>query len=405
MKKKIKRIIGIIVTLYMFVVIVPCVRAADIKIGDYIQMGIYYGEPILWRCVGIDSNGPLILSDKIICLKPFDARPSFNIATGSHSRGIDRSISPSNYWQDSNIRSWLNSLESAGNVKWLCGNPPVKDCVARGYNSYESEAGFLTNFTSDELMAIEKVSQTSPVSYPEYERGVYTIGYEPLIYNYNISDIIQNYNNAFSEEITDRIFLLDVKQLNEVYNKSSLLGNAYHVGKPTTQAVNNSEYKDSSLIVGENYFYWLRTPCSQDVDTVYVVNTDGNHASGANAYSCGIGVRPAFFMNNCTEFKKGDGTLTNPYSVPKTTLHNIEAIKSSNSITIKNSSDYDDSATVIIAQYISGVLTNINFETKHFNASEEYTIYCDSKGLYKVFAWDSLEGMRPLCEAKTVTVK
>ena len=40
--------------------------AVGINIGDYVQMGTYYGAPILWRCVDIDENGPLMLSDKII---------------------------------------------------------------------------------------------------------------------------------------------------------------------------------------------------------------------------------------------------------------------------------------------------------------------------------------------------
>ena len=50
-----------------------------VNIGNYIQMGTYYGEPILWRCVDIDENGPLMLSDRIICLKPYDASGSDKI--------------------------------------------------------------------------------------------------------------------------------------------------------------------------------------------------------------------------------------------------------------------------------------------------------------------------------------
>ncbi len=29
----------------------------DIQIGEYLQMGTYYGKPILWRCVNTDENG------------------------------------------------------------------------------------------------------------------------------------------------------------------------------------------------------------------------------------------------------------------------------------------------------------------------------------------------------------
>lgn len=62
------------VSLLLAVILVLCplqVRAADnkptIEIGDYIQMGTYGGEPIVWRCVAKDSNGPLMLSDRVLC--------------------------------------------------------------------------------------------------------------------------------------------------------------------------------------------------------------------------------------------------------------------------------------------------------------------------------------------------
>lgn len=45
----------------------PCAaNAAEIKLGDYLQMGMIYDEPILWRCVGFekisgyDNNNPII---------------------------------------------------------------------------------------------------------------------------------------------------------------------------------------------------------------------------------------------------------------------------------------------------------------------------------------------------------
>lgn len=45
------------------------IDASLIQVGDYITMGTYYDAPIVWRCVAIDENGPLMLSDKILCLK------------------------------------------------------------------------------------------------------------------------------------------------------------------------------------------------------------------------------------------------------------------------------------------------------------------------------------------------
>jgi hypothetical protein len=68
-----KKFTSVILTLVMtisilgFSIVTPIkVNAtATINIGDYVQMGKYYDEPILWRCVDIDENGPLMLADKI----------------------------------------------------------------------------------------------------------------------------------------------------------------------------------------------------------------------------------------------------------------------------------------------------------------------------------------------------
>ena len=45
--------------------------AGDLKIGDYICLGKYYGLPIIWRYAADDEHGKFILSDKIISKKPF----------------------------------------------------------------------------------------------------------------------------------------------------------------------------------------------------------------------------------------------------------------------------------------------------------------------------------------------
>jgi hypothetical protein len=110
------------VSLLLAVILVLCplqVRAADnkptIEIGDYIQMGTYGGEPIVWRCVAKDSNGPLMLSDRVLCdYMPYDAKTNKNAETGSHRRNSWRDNFGSNHWRDSNIRSWLNSNAEAG---------------------------------------------------------------------------------------------------------------------------------------------------------------------------------------------------------------------------------------------------------------------------------------------------
>ena len=77
------------------------------SIGDYIRLGNYNGQPILWRCVDVDEMGPLMLSDQVLATMAYDAKTSENSATRSHSRNLKRGTYGSNQWRDSNMRSWL----------------------------------------------------------------------------------------------------------------------------------------------------------------------------------------------------------------------------------------------------------------------------------------------------------
>lgn len=54
----------------------------NIKIGDYIRLGTYNNESVLWRCVNVDDNGPLMLSDRVLeDYMPYDAMTSDNADT------------------------------------------------------------------------------------------------------------------------------------------------------------------------------------------------------------------------------------------------------------------------------------------------------------------------------------
>ena len=128
----------------------------NIKIGDYIRLGTYNNESVLWRCVNVDDNGPLMLSDRVLeDYMPYDAMTSDNADTCSHRRSGYRSKYGSNHWRDSNMRSWLNSEDNT--VTWLCGNPPKAGYVTSGHE-YDKKAGFLSDFTQDEISAIKTVT-------------------------------------------------------------------------------------------------------------------------------------------------------------------------------------------------------------------------------------------------------
>ena len=149
-----KKITAIFLALFMAISVLPMtIQAAskpDIKVGDYVKMGVYNNASILWRCVSIDNNGPLMLADKIVDTLAYDAKTNDNSNSKSHSRSYKRDDYGSNYWKDSNMRSWLNSTAAEGKVDWLCGNPP-KDGYVSGVERTTKKRVFSTLFQNLKL--------------------------------------------------------------------------------------------------------------------------------------------------------------------------------------------------------------------------------------------------------------
>lgn len=287
---------------------------AGINIGDYVQMGTYNDAPVLWRCIDIDENGPLMLSDEILSLRAFDA--SGDVQTGSHSRGAEgyRKLAGSNYWADSNIRAWLNSDALSGNIVWECGNSPVSGEVTRFQNAYDGEAGFLRSFTLSERKLIKEVTQKAILDKKEYA-DMSGYGAAPFTYNISISDIMQNYDVAYSENVTDKVFLLDVAQLDSLVTN---LGNDYAKGIISEGCLAYTDtFKENGLELNAAWSWWLRTPVTEDVcHSVYVryVMDNGTEAGLDYAKQTDKGIRPAFYLDSENSFTiSGTGEKNAPY--------------------------------------------------------------------------------------------
>ena len=293
-----KKITAIFLALYMAISVLPMtIQAAskpDIKVGDYVKMGAYNNASILWRCVSIDNNGPLMLADKIVDTLAYDAKTNDNSNSKSHSRSYKRDDYGSNYWKDSNMRSWLNSTAEAGKVDWLCGNPP-KDGYVSGVGAYNEKAGFLNAFSKSEIAAMKTVTQRSLVSHPEYNKGIVDgDANSDLLYYTDISEAVANYDSSYFETTTEKVFLLDVKQANAVWK--NLKG--YYV------AYNND---------GMAWPYWLRTPVTDCNHDMRYISSSGQVGRYAPWYS-DLGVRPAFYLDS--EYfvaTSGSGSQSNPY--------------------------------------------------------------------------------------------
>ena len=293
-----KKLTAVLLTLCMAVSLLPMsVQASskpDIKVGDYVKMGTYNNASILWRCVSIDDNGPLMLADKIVDTLAYDAKTNDNSTSKSHSRSYKRDDYGSNYWKDSNMRSWLNSTASAGNVDWLCGNPP-KDGYVSGVGAYNQKAGFLNAFSKAEIAAMKTVTQRSLVSHPEYNKGIVNGDANSDLYYYtDISEAVANYDNAYFETTTEKVFLLDIKQANAVWKNL----NGYYV------AYNNN---------GMAWPYWLRTPVTDCNHDMRYISSSGQVGRYAPWYS-DLGVRPAFYLDSdYFVATSGSGSQSSPY--------------------------------------------------------------------------------------------
>ena len=265
----------------------------QVELGQYISLGKYNGKDVIWRCVSVDDKGSLMLADKVIDTLPYDAKTNDNNRSKSHSRNYNRDTYGSNYWKDSNMRSWLNSTAVAGEVKWLCGNPPREDSV--NGNAYDQKAGFLNDFSKAEIAAMKNVTQRSIVSHPEYNLGFHDgEGRSDLEFNRDIENVANNFNSAYGENSTEKVFLLDVKQVNTVWKN---FGN-YYIAR-------NEQ--------GVAWPYWLRTPYSSCNHLMRYVEASGS-IERHYPMTDYMGVRPAFYLDSDYYVTtSGDGSASNPY--------------------------------------------------------------------------------------------
>ena len=285
--------------------------ATSIQVGQYIRLGQYWGEPILWKCVDIEAeHGPLMLSDKILCCKAFDT-PTERYTAGN------------SLWEDSNLRAWLNSSADAGQVVWPQNNPPNQQGDGYAYLPYDQEKGFLhpDNFTAGELSVMKTVAQWTSLADDEKWRATngvetclgYLYDYSPVRYGGPPSEV-SGYAEVTPEnyamyKVTDTMFLLSGHQ-------------AYHMWQNLGTVVAEPTLKVADLLSGvelpdllSSYYqfcYWTREPAAGSVVFLYREKNGDRTAPSVNE----MGVRPAFFLDTARmQIVSGSGTADDPYVV------------------------------------------------------------------------------------------
>lgn len=298
-----------------------------LETGDIIRFGNYYGKPIDWMVIHVNSHGePLLLSSEILTLKPFDASESgtYNMTSRitfdnkmprdevyiHYSQEDLRAMKGSNSWVDSNIREWLNSDQK--NVSYST-QPPSADAVWYGLNDYDKEMGFLYNFTEEEKAMIKTVRHKAVIA--EMDREKATGGSAPYDFSRaSLEDVWFNTDEAYYMEVEDRVFLLSVEEVMEyLYYKGHLL-TAY----PTEEAIKRDEsgwHKDLKHQADGAFMWWLRTPNANTPCEVCIVGLEGNIIYSDYAVLCGVGVRPALYLDSSLLEVEGSGTVDDPYYI------------------------------------------------------------------------------------------
>ncbi|MBE6889332.1 MAG: toll/interleukin-1 receptor domain-containing protein [Ruminococcaceae bacterium] len=249
------------------------VSAERFALGDTIVLGEYNDEPIEWRIIKFsdDGNSAVVIADRILTMKCFDAAEGgkYNYLDGNYYWSEDTSalsdeqmrlIRGDNRWELSNIRTWLNSDREYVTYK---DQPPSLGAMSELKNAYDTEKGFLSDFSKKELAAI-------------------------LTTNVETNGTVTN----------DRVFLLSDDELEWLVE-----ADVSKYGRPTDAAVEQDMSAWYQLYVNEysvnTHYWWLR---STDADTVCEAHTVTNSLYGGKISSEsvgleGFGIRPAMTID------------------------------------------------------------------------------------------------------------
>ncbi|MDE6387937.1 MAG: toll/interleukin-1 receptor domain-containing protein [Lachnospiraceae bacterium] len=253
-----------------------------IAVGDTITFGSYNNEPISWRVLKLsdDRNNAVLISAEVLTMKAYDAPEGgkYNWFDGTDywsqesdadtDMELQKLVRGSNTWSVSNIRTWLNCADE---VVTYADQAPTATAMAERKNGYQNEAGFLHDFTEEELKAIiatENITETNPLC------------------------------DAETITTTDRVYLLSLEEL-QWFDDAGISKFAL----PTDAAVEQDEscwylldYNDFNI---EECSWWLREPVEGTTSKCYLV---GNGYTDEllrmeNAGLEGFGIRPALTVD------------------------------------------------------------------------------------------------------------
>jgi len=252
------------------------VTLGDLPVGAVVKsLGTTYNDTVIRWTVGHQASGRTkLITERIITLKCLDAKEPSNL-------DYDRARYGNNRYSQSNIDQWLNSAAGAG--AWYSAHhtydaPPNESNVYNGYNEYDTEAGFLSNFEE---------------------------AFRNAILDTTIAVVKSSADGGGHDVMTRKVYLLSNTEVglpNESGvpegSKWDLFNNNYsRRAYPTAEAVSRSEYTIGSLGASLPWPWWLRTPNASYSYIARLVNTDGG-LSHNDAFYGHRGVRPALELDS-----------------------------------------------------------------------------------------------------------
>lgn len=239
---------------------------------------------------GFPNNSVTLVTVQIIKMMCFDAKESANGNSDRRSYGNNR-------WIYSNIRQWLNSTAAAN--AWYAAQhsadaPPSAANVWDGVNQYQTIAGFLNAFTTNERNALLSTNRVVGRSFTD---------------------------GGGTETCTDKIFLLTCTEVGlsgDVTAGSKLAifsDNASRVATVTPECVANSNYS-SNPAANSVWYWWLADAYAGLTHDARRVGSGG--ALGWNyAYNGSCGLRPACNLSSdllISDTTDADGCYTVIYN-------------------------------------------------------------------------------------------
>ncbi|MFU0784572.1 DUF6273 domain-containing protein [Clostridium sp.] len=226
----------------------------NLSLNDKIKYGSYKGAPIIWRIAdfnhpGYPSNSVTLISDVILCEKAFDAKEPSN-------NNSDRQQYGNNRYAHSNLRQWLNKRGSPWyEAQHSADAPPNSSGVLA--NPYDTEPGFLTEFTDDELSVSLETTLT-------VAKNTVTDG-------------------GGSETVVDKIFLASCTEVG--------LANENGIAEGVQFPIFTDDASRIAQHNGSNDYWWLRTPFASNSRFLRYVLSGGSRSYDL-AYYGNNGVRP-----------------------------------------------------------------------------------------------------------------